>query len=182
MKRHIGLLLAGLIVVGSLSAAAQQPQPAPPPAPARPTVPARGSVPTPPPGPVVNTLYVDPSLGGQTVNIRLDVAISDQVGPQPSQPKMLTLLLADRSLSQLRTTFQDRNIRLDARPTIVDGKIKLTLTMDSQRTGDASSATLNWNQSLTVIVENGKPLVAVENSDPANNRKLAVEVKATILK
>ena len=39
-----------------------------------------------------------------------------------------------------------------------------------------------WNQSLTVIVESGKPLVVVENSDPANNRKLSVEVKATIIK
>lgn len=42
--------------------------------------------------------------------------------------------------------------------------------------------TLNWNQALTVLVENGKPLVAVENSDAANNRKLTIEVKATILK
>ena len=31
-------------------------------------------------------------------------------------------------------------------------------------------------------VESGKPLVVVENSDPANNRKLSIEVKATIAK
>ena len=78
---------------------------------------------------------------------------------------------------------------MDARPTIVDGKIKLALSlsidnstlmalMDSKPASNAR----NWSQSMTVIVESGKPLVVVENSDPANNRKLSIEVKATILK
>jgi len=199
--KGIATLLVGLVVMGG-AVAAQQPQPAPaaPPAvPRAPAPPAAPRTPAPtqaaPPVQVAPPPYVDSSAGGQIVNIRLDVSISDQAGAAPLQPKMLTLLLADRNSSQVRTNFEDRYISMDARPTIVDGKIKLNLTIssDNPRAIVAATAgppqaaqyggnTLVWNQSLTAIVESGKPLVVFENSDPSHNRKLSVEVKATILK
>jgi len=95
---------------------------------------------------------------------------------------VITLLLADRSMSSVRSGFEDRNINIDARPTIVDGKIKVGLTISSGRVGGGANPPMNWSHSLTVFVESGKPLVAVENVDAATNRKLTIEVKATILK
>jgi len=202
MKRHGALLLVGMFALCSAAASAQQPPQAPQPAQApQPVPPGRVAIPVRPvaPGaaPVV-VRAVDASAGGQVVNIRLDVSISDQAGSVPVKPKVLTLMLADRNSSQVRTNFDDRYISMDARPTIIDGKIKLTMTMSSDQPrqggpfipvapqpvppGQTGGNTMVWNQSLTVIVESGKPLVVVENSDPANNRKLSVEVKATIIK
>ena len=199
MKPHVALLLVGMIVLCSVGAVAQQPaNPPRPPAPARGPAPPRPAAPASPVAPAAVVPPTDTSAGGQVVNIRLDVSISDQAGSAPVKPKVLTLLLADRNSSQLRTNFDDRYISMDARPTIVDGKIKLTMTMSSDQPrqggpfipvapqpvppGQTGGNTMIWNQSLTVIVESGKPLVVVENSDPANNRKLSVEVKATIIK
>jgi hypothetical protein len=120
------------------------------------------------------------------VNIRLDLSITDQQGTTPSAPKTVTLLLADRSLNQIRSSFEDRSLNVDARPTIVDGRIRLYMSIQSEprRTPDNSNP-MQWrqNQNITVIVENGKPLVVMESIDPAsNNRKTSIEVKATILK
>lgn len=36
--------------------------------------------------------------------------------------------------------------------------------------------------SVAVILENGKPLVVVQSTDPVSDRKVSVEVKATILR
>jgi hypothetical protein len=35
---------------------------------------------------------------------------------------------------------------------------------------------------LTVIVQNGKPLLVSQAADPSADRKMTVEVKATVLK
>jgi hypothetical protein len=181
MKLSFGTAVVGLVMLYGAGLCAQTP------APPRTATPARQAAPPAPPAPTPPAANppppaVDPSAGGQTVNIRLEVSISDQAGPQPPQAKLLTLLLADRSLNSVRSAFEDRSIGIDARPTILEGKIKLTLAIDSRRTGNTTGNTLNWNQNMTVIVESGKPVVVVENSDPANNRKLSIEVKATIIK
>ena len=116
----------------------------------------------------------------------MDLSIADQQGTTPSAPKTVTLLLADRSLNQIRSSFEDRSLDVDARPTIVDGRIRLfmSIQIEPRRTPDNTSPAL-WRQSqrITVIVENGKPLVVMESTEPAsNNRKTSIEVKATILK
>jgi hypothetical protein len=38
------------------------------------------------------------------------------------------------------------------------------------------------NQSQTVILQSGKPLIVAQAADPVSDRKVIVEVKATILK
>jgi hypothetical protein len=42
----------------------------------------------------------------------------------------------------------------------------------------------NFSQSFQLVLDSGKPIVAAETSDPVpnRNRKLSVEVKATILR
>jgi uncharacterized protein YlzI (FlbEa/FlbD family) len=38
------------------------------------------------------------------------------------------------------------------------------------------------NQSLTVLLENGKSLLVTQSADPVSDRKVTVEVKATIVR
>jgi hypothetical protein len=188
MTRHIPSIVVCTIVLSVSVFAQQSPQaprtPAAPAAPSAPQSPASPAAPSAPPAPQAPR---DPSAGGQPVNIRVDLSITDQQGTTPSAPKTVTLLLADRSMNQIRSSFEDRSLNIDARPVIVDGRIRLSLSIQSEPrpTPDKSNPVqLRQNhQNITVIVENGKPLVVMESTDPAsNNRKMSIEVKATILK
>jgi hypothetical protein len=38
------------------------------------------------------------------------------------------------------------------------------------------------NEMLTVILQNGKPMVVSQAADPLNDRRITIEVKATIIK
>jgi hypothetical protein len=39
--------------------------------------------------------------------------------------------------------------------------------------------TINWRNSFTLLLENGKPMLALESNDAATKRKMSIEVKAT---
>ena len=99
------------------------------------------------------------------------------------------LLLADRSMSQIRSFFQDRVVNIDARPTIMEGKIRLSFTAAIDPVKDPSKTfpgqadpNITARHSVTTILENGKPLSILEMFDPQSGRKTSIEVKATILK
>ena len=49
-------------------------------------------------------------------------------------------------------------------------------------TESESSTTPNINESLTVILDDGKPMVVSQSADPVTNRKVKVEAKITLLK
>ena len=46
-------------------------------------------------------------------------------GAGAAQPKSLMVMLVDRAMGRTRAAFQDRSIAVDARPTIVDGRIRV---------------------------------------------------------
>jgi hypothetical protein len=133
---------------------------------------------------------MDPEQGGQPINIRLDVSVIDQTAQGANQPKSLMVLLADRAMGRTRAAFQDRSIAIDARPTIADGRIRVYLTIQSEPNRNMFAAgpppepdhTINWRNSFSLLLENGKPLVALETTDAVTKRKMSIEVKATIQK
>ena len=183
MKPYVALFVCWL----SLSLAAQQP--APPKATAAPQPPAAPAVPPSPPA--------DPEAGGQPLNIRLDVSVIDQTAQGGAQPKSLMVMLVDRAMGRTRAAFQDRSIAVDARPTITDGRIRVYLTIQSDKTRNnpvvplmpvqgnpepAEDHTINWRNSFSLLLENGKPMLALETNDPVTKRKTSIEVKATIQK
>ena len=47
---------------------------------------------------------------------------------------------------------------------------------------NAKARPTSINQSLTVVLQSGKPMVVSQAADPVNDRKVVVEVKATVLK
>ena len=177
MKRYVVLFVTLL----SLSAAAQQPA-SPKPAPA-PKVPQAPAVPASPPwpAPAMPAPHADPEQRGQPINIRVDVSVIDQLPDGVAQPKTVMMVLRDWTNARSRAAFEDRYINVDARPMVSDGRIRLDLTIQSEAAvGNAN--TLTWRYGFSLMVDNGKPMIALETADAVTKRKVSIEVKATILK
>jgi hypothetical protein len=194
MKPYIVVLM----LLWSVPAMAQQqPPPAGKPTAKPPTPPSAPTLPT-PPKPAVPiapmppaVIAGDPYSGAQAVNIRVDVSVSDQTDSGASQPKTLMVILADRAMGSTRAAYQDRSILVDARPTIVDGLIRVSVTVKSAEPDKmmlpgepfkGPDPLLNWTNSFTLLLQSAKPVVAMETSDAVTKRKMSIEVKATIQK
>ncbi len=146
-----------------------------------------------------------PAEPAQPVNIRLELTILDQTGPGEPSRKVVTMHVADRFNASIRTSGwiltkegrRDVNINVDARPMVLrnrEGAVQVELGLAYQPTGlaaaagntaasaEAGSAQSGLNERIVTILENGKPLVVSQAADPSLDRKISVEVKATILK
>lgn len=145
-----------------------------------------------------------PRQRGQLANVRLEVTITDQRGTGQPTTKTVALVLADRAFGRIRTTgevpvqmktpgditnFQMRSIVLnvDARTELtLDGRVRAEITLEYKPTGSQPSADeplpTTISESVAVILEDGKPLVVSQSADPNTDRRVRVEVKATILK
>jgi hypothetical protein len=127
----------------------------------------------------------------QPINIRLELAIADQSGTGEPLRKLMTMLVADRGRGSIRSTGSVRSqgrvqINVDAQPQILqDGDVRLALNLEyNPRTLGADSPT-EWsalNQQIGVVLEPGRPMVVSQAADPASDRRITVEVTATILK
>jgi hypothetical protein len=133
---------------------------------------------------------------GQAVNVRIDVTITDQQSATQPATKTLSLLAADNSFSRVRsegvawTTGGQYGIslRIDARPRLITpagDKIHLEMVVEYKPTAPepkpGNSAT-TLTESFDVVLENTKPLVITQAADPNSDRKVKLEVKATILR
>jgi hypothetical protein len=145
---------------------------------------------TAPPNEIVTSRAPDPL--GQPVNIKIDLTITDQMGPGSPSSRVVTLLVADRASGSIRSGGHvDRQgpvkINVDARPQILsNGNIRATLTLEYAPRTTAAEQTVvsasSLNEQMTVVLEPGKPLVISQAADAAADRKITVEVRATILK
>ena len=166
------------------------PQPAPAPAPvaAAPAAPA----------PVV---AVPPAREGQPVNIKVDLTITDQRDGNPVFKKTVTVVTADGMGGFIRSTARYRDIgdvplNVDAQPRLLpDGKIRVNVNLqyDLPASGDPTAATgrspvvgpltkTSIHENLSLVLENGKSIVAAQSADPVGDRQVMIEVKATVLK
>jgi hypothetical protein len=133
---------------------------------------------------------------GRDLNVQVEVVITDQTGTLPAGKKTVSLLAADQTMGRVRASADANkanlgrvasNLNVDAWPTILDGdKILLQLTLEyrpllESQVADSQHPT-NLNESLTIILTNGKPLTISQAADPITDRRMTVEVKATILK
>lgn len=125
------------------------------------------------------------------VNIKLELTITDQTGPGEPMRKIVTMIVADRGNGSIRSTGNIRTqgrvqINVDARPVILtNGAVRLTLGLEyNPRTlgGDSPTEWSSLNEQLGVVLEAGKPLLVSQAADPASDRKITVELKATILR
>ena len=141
---------------------------------------------------------------GQPVNVKLDLTITDQAGSGEPSRKVITLIVADRQNGYIRSKgsvwLSERRgfnvtINVDARPEILrENSVRVDLGLEYQPTPPTAGVTnasagspitsdaTNLNQRIGVILESGKSLVISQAVDPASDRKVSVDLKATILK
>lgn len=130
----------------------------------------------------------------QAINVRIDVTITDQTSAEQPAVKTLTLLAADGSWTRVRsegtawTTGGQYpiSLRVDTRPRLLQGdKVHLEMILEYKPTAPepkpgASATTLS--ESSDIVLESGKSLVISQAADPNSDRKVKLEVKATILR
>lgn len=128
---------------------------------------------------------------GQPTNVRIDLTITDQTGPGEPIKKVVTMLLADAAQGSIRSSGSVRGqgrvqINLDARANVLpSGHIRLSLGLEYNprvTASDSPTESSSLNEQIAVLLEPGKPLVVSQAADPASDRKISVEVKATVLK
>ncbi len=163
----------------SISAPSAQPTPGAPPAAQTPRPGAAPSAPA--------AASTAPPASWQ--NVRLDVTISDSLSADVQIKKTVSVLILDGRSAQVRSA-SGGIINIDASPSVrPDGRIFLRLTVEYrpeisaqqiQQTG-ASPASM-FNQSLALLVTDGKPLVAAQAADPHSDRKVSIEVTASVVK
>jgi hypothetical protein len=85
-------------------------------------------------------------------------------------------------------------LNVDARPTLLAkdsnrARVELTIEYRPANTGlippspsETDKTTPNINESLSVILEDGRSMLISQSADPVTDRKVKVEVKATLLK
>jgi hypothetical protein len=168
------------------AAAAQQAQP-------RTTQPAQQQKQTPPPAEQATTA-TPREPAGQPVNVKLELTITDQTAPGEPAKKTLTMIVADRAIGNIRSFANNvrATLNVDATPQLLpNGNIRVALGLEYNpvRAGspgpeanpsNVGGSTLN--ERITLVFENGKPLIVSQAADPVSDRKISVEVKATILK
>ena len=195
--------LLGSFTTGSLLA--QTPAPTP-----QPTAPrARGSAPStaeprmaipPPTEPRTITPPATPERPrreGQPVNVKVEFTITDQRGTAAPTRRTISLLVGDERTGYIRTQssvyrMSEIPLNVDASPSLLnDGKIRLGFNLQYDwpapiepgkeiPVGAVTRTTLH--DSMTLVLESGKSLVAAQSADPIGDRQVTVEVKATILK
>ncbi|MGH9220343.1 MAG: hypothetical protein ACRD1W_13635 [Vicinamibacterales bacterium] len=134
-------------------------------------------------------------------NVRIELTISDQRADGANEKKQVSMIVSETSWGKIRTHATTRPpsptagpnmdvdvaLNVDARPFInAAGNIQLELVVNYNPLDETNKAGVvrptELNQSLTVILQSGKPLVVAQAADPMVDRKMIVEVVATILK
>ena len=128
-------------------------------------------------------------------NVRVEFTLNDQQTGAPTTSKTVILTTSNRQWGRIRSQITSRiyggaPLNVDARPTVTqDGRISLELTIEySQGRNSEVEANsdkivqVSINESLTALLESGKPLMVTQSADPISDRKVTVEVKATIVR
>jgi hypothetical protein len=191
MIRRALALTACLAALGTTRTVAQQ-QSAQPPSP-RATTPA----PAPAAAPKAQTAP-PPRRQLQPINVKIDFTLMDQHGGGPATKRSLTLVVSDgmsgsiRSQSDVMGVGGGVTLNIDTSPELLpDGKIRVGFTIQydwpgatdgGRETARGTVLKTAMRQSISLILENGKPMVATQSADATGDRQVSAEVKATILK
>ena len=136
-----------------------------------------------------------PVAEAQSENIQVELTITEQIGKRQPVAKTVSAVALSESVTRIRSGTGTNRIELnvDLSPKLrAQGQIVLGVTVQySPRGGtgvegggaeDERGIIPSLNQSLTVLLQNGKPLVVSQSADPNSDRKVTLELKATILR
>ena len=176
-----------------------EPGQAPPPPVQRPPGKPPVTLPTPPPTPVAQPPPEAPpgpvrKLRGRDANLQIEITISDQLGGEAPQKKVVSMLVADQTMGRIRASAQAQRdkvgfvgtgLNVDARPVMLEGDrilLELTVEYTPYRESQVTQSPTVLNESLSVILQSGKPMVVSQAADPVTDRKMTLEVRATVAK
>jgi hypothetical protein len=187
--------------------AAQEGAPPPPPAAPPPGTPRA----TQPPQPPRQAIALAPGVGpyvAKDVNIRVDGTITESRGEQTLGRKVISVTLRDGDTGSVRSSalvpqpkfggtpdeqgsLTRAPLNMDATVFLRDGgrvlaRVTLEYNRGSVEIGNSGAQRAAFDsgirQSVSVMLENGKPLVVAQSADPEGDRRVTLELKATILK
>jgi len=204
------MTVASIVAAAQTPAPAAPPAPtargraAQPPAPrapgtARPAQPLPDADAPPPPAPAPPPPPSTPAARreNQSTNVRIEVTVTDQRPGAAPITKTVSIVTGDGLNGSVRsqTTYQTGGapgtapFNVDAWPVILaDGKVHVRLTVQYDVVpppGPTDGVRLlgtSIRDSVALILETGKPMVSIQSTDPVSDRKVSVEVKATVLK
>lgn len=139
-------------------------------------------------------------------NIQVEITIIDQGGSQPPLKKTLTVIAADNGSGSIRSTvtvamprhppgpdpknftYEELPLNVDIRPQVTENKnrIRARMILNYQTFYAAQANNMPAVKSVVtmdqhVMLDNGKPMVVSQSADATTDRKVSVELKATIL-
>lgn len=126
-------------------------------------------------------------------NVKLDLAITDTYGGTPSK-KTVSMLILPSQNGRIRTsnvlpgTGIEVKLNVDAHVSMsTPGFMTVMVTFEytpAQVQADAATSLrpAQLHESIYVAVQDGKPLVVSQSADPVTDRRVTVELTATIQK
>jgi hypothetical protein len=135
--------------------------------------------------------------GAKLINVQLEFTITDQTGTRAPDKKTVSMIAADMTWGRVRASAVIMrpgapplpiSLNVDARPRVLAGDaVQTELTVEYRPFVAAPQSapepeTSQLNQSMTVILTNGRSMVLSQAADPVADRKIVLEAKATVLK
>ena len=119
-----------------------------------------------------------PNWQAPSQNIRIEVTITDSA--EKTTKKVVSMLVADGNMGRIRSQGQGV-LNVDGQgQAAADGRIYLSITIEYMP--DRSANVTNLNQSISLVLVAGKPTLISQSADPGTDRKVTVEVTATVVK
>jgi hypothetical protein len=164
---------------------------------------AQGQPQTPAPT-MVQSPFVEAPSRPPGPNVRVEITITDQAGSNTPVKKTLSVIAHDRYEGSIRSKvtvvvpgrpvgekqsigYEELPLNVDIRAEVMDnGLIRTRLILNYETVnpgtelGTASRSIVTANQ--MVMLENGKPMIVSQSADAATDRKVTVELKATVLR
>lgn len=122
-----------------------------------------------------------------TVNVRVELTVTDTVGAGAPQKKTVSMLIADGQMGRIRAQSGapvDPTLNVDATPHLMGDRVRLQVSLEYHPPlpGADAKRVARVTEFGTVLLDSGKPMMISQSADPAIDRKVTVEVTATILK
>jgi hypothetical protein len=136
----------------------------------------------------------------QPVNVKVEFTLTEQRDGSAPNKRTVSAIVSDGGVGQIRSQSQVSQIgfvplNIDTNPELTpEGKIRLSFSLqydiptsstEADRDARAPRGTVmttSLHESASLVLESGTPMMAAQSADPVGDRRVTLEVKATILK
>jgi len=133
------------------------------------------------------------------VNIKVEFTLTEQRDGSAPNKRTVSAIVSDGGVGQIRSQSQVSQIgfvplNIDTNPELTpEGKVRLAFTLQydipssaaepaDQRAPRGTVMTTSLHESASLILDSGTAMVAAQSADPVGDRRVTLEVKATVLR